>query len=464
VPAVNAPPFAMVSAVAGQAWPALPGAEGAMLAALNYQFAQSERLPPEELLARQLAQARCLVEHARRSVPYYRERLAGVDVEVLDAATWPRLPLLPRRTLQQAGDRLLSERVPDGLGEIVESRTSGSTGEPVVVRRSGLDRLLADAMTLREHYWHGRDFAAHLAAIRAFDGDTGAPPAGTLHTSWGAPASLLHRTGPLSLLALNTDVARQVEWLTERNPDYLVTYPNNLAALLDYAERAGWRLPRLRVVRTVGETVSAALRARCKALWGVDLVDLYSSRELGTLALQCPQSGLYHVAAETHLVEVLDDADRAVAPGEVGRLVVTSLHNYVMPLIRYAINDHAEVGPPCPCGRGLPTLRRILGRSRHMLTLPDGRRHWPLLGFAGFRDVAPVVQYQVVQRSLAAIEVRLVVERPLTAADEAGLARLLRTALGHPFEFDFRYFEGAIPRGPGGKFEEFIGLDVPSAG
>ncbi|MGE0484647.1 MAG: phenylacetate--CoA ligase family protein [Gammaproteobacteria bacterium] len=464
MPALITTPFDMVSAVPEQAWPALPGAEGAMLAALNYQFAHSERLPPDELHACQLAQARCLVEHARRTVPYYRERFAGIDVEALDATTWARLPLLPRRALQQAGERLRSERLPAGLGETYESRTSGSTGEPVVVRRSGLDRLMSDAMTLREHYWHGRDFAAHLAAIRAFDGDTGAPPTGTLNASWGAPASLLHHTGPLSLLALNTDVARQVDWLTARDPDYLVTYPNNLAALLDHAERHGWRLPRLRAVRTVGETVSAALRARCNALWGLELVDLYSSRELGTLALQCPVSGLYHVAAETHLLEILDDHDQPVAAGAVGRVVVTSLHNYAMPLIRYEINDHAEAGPPCPCGRSLPTLRRILGRSRHMLTLPDGRRHWPLLGFAGFRDVAPVVQYQVVQHAPRAMEFRLVVERPLTTAEEAGLGTLLNAALGHPFELRFRYFEGVIPRGPGGKFEEFIGLDGASAG
>ena len=447
------------STVTGQAWPALPSARGAMLAALLYQFERTQWLPPAELFGNQLSQLKRLLVHAQRSVPFYRQRLAHLDLQAgLTPGQWHDLTPLSRRAVQSAGDQLHSDAVPPEFGAVTSSETSGSTGEPVKLRLTELDRLMWEATTLREHYWHARDFSAKLASIRVFGNGLGTPPNGTLVNDWGAPASELHATGPMAMLALDTDVALQARWLCRHAPDYLLTYPTNLLALIEHAEAHGWSLPDLREVRTVGETVTPELRERCSAAWGVPLVDVYSSRELGYIALQCPLSGLYHVSAETALVEVLDEDGRTAQAGDVGRLVVTPLHNYASPLLRYELNDYAEVGPACPCGRGLPTLTRILGRSRNMVVLPDGRRYWPLLGFGRYREIAPVIQYQLVQRTRDQIDVNLVVERPLTAGEQERLGAIIKDAIGYPFSLDFKYFEGAIPRGKGGKYEEFISL------
>jgi phenylacetate-CoA ligase len=127
-----------------------------------------------------------------------------------------------------------------------------------------------------------------------------------------------------------------------------------------------------------------------------------------------------------------------------------------MPLIRYELGDHAEAGAPCPCGRGLPTIARILGRSRNMLRLPGGAERWPLVGFDRYREIAPIRQYQLVQHDLESIEARFVADRPLTADEEAGLTRVIQSSLGYPFRVTFAYFEGEITRGPGGKFDEFV--------
>ncbi len=455
------PVSSMRTAVSGQAWPPMPAGHGALLGALLFQLERSQWLDANELSRRQLGQLARLLEHARRSVPYYREALAGLDLApggVPDADAWRGLPTIGRRTIQNAGAALESEQVPAALGGTFYSETSGSTGEPVRLRRCGLERLLWEAMTLREHYWHGRDFSAKLASIRVYSGEQGAAPDGTVLPHWGAPAATLHRTGPLAALTLDADIDTQVRWLARHDPDYLMTYPSNLGALIEHAATHGWKLPRLREVRTLGETLSDALRARCTEVWGVPLVDVYSSRELGYIALQCPLSGHYHVAAETLLVEVLDDAGRPAAVGQRGRLVVTPLHNYAAPLLRYELGDLAEVGPPCTCGRGLPTLARIVGRTRNLVVLPDGSRHWPQVGFADYRAIAPVRQFQLVQHSLALVEVRLVVERALSPTEEHRLAGVIRGALGHPFELRFDYHRDALPRGPGGKFEEFVSL------
>jgi phenylacetate-CoA ligase len=185
------------------------------------------------------------------------------------------------------------------------------------------------------------------------------------------------------------------------------------------------------------------------------VVDTYSSQECGYIAMQCPNSGLYHIQSESVLVEVLDSHDQPCQPGEIGRLVVTPLHNFVAPLIRYEIGDYAEAGETCPCGRGLPTLRCIMGRERNMLQLPNGETRWPLTGYQEFSKVAPIQQFQMVQKSLEKIEARFVVERALSSVEESSVLEIVRHALGYPFDIHVVYMT-VLPRSASGKFEEFI--------
>jgi len=440
--------------LAGIVWPAVTGrSHREQLLSLLRQFEQTERLAPEQLLRQQLLQLSAVIDHARSTVPFYRDRFSGLPPGPMALQA---LPLLKRRDIQDAGHSLRSTAIPPQFGATHENRTSGATGEPVTVLRTMLDTLLWQANTLRDHAWHRRDSALKLAAIRAVAPGTADPPHGIEVPNWGHASAVLGGTGPAALLTLDADVAVQAAWIRRQAPGYLLTYPNNLAALLVHFGQRGERLPSLRAVLTVGETVSSALRAACSDVLGVKIQDVYSSQELGYIALQCPASGLYHVMAESVLVEVLDAAGQPCAPGETGRLVVSSLHNFATPLIRYELRDHATVGGPCACGRTLPTLVRIAGRERNMVRLPDGRTHWPLVGFHRFRDIAPVRQYQLIQRSRDEIEVRLVCDRGLEPDEETQLAAVIRDALGHPFALRFMFFDGELPRSANGKFEEFV--------
>jgi phenylacetate-CoA ligase len=425
----------------------------ARLAALMQQLERAEWLAADELVQRQHRQLVALSRYAARHSPHFRSRLDTAGLRPDDLATAEglrRLPVLRRRDLQQAGESLYCDNVPPGHLPLNETRTSGSTGEPVAIRRTALSNLLWHGVTLRDHRWHGRDFGGRLATIRAI------LPKPVAQRSWGPPVSLLHRTGPSEAVPITTDIADQAAWLQRFDPDYLIIYPNNLAGLLRHCEQHDLRFPQLRQVRTVGETLPPGLREETTRVLGVGITDVYSSQEIGNIALQCPQSGLYHAMAETVLVEVVDELGRPCAPGETGRIVVTDLFNLATPLVRYDIGDVAEVAGPCACGRGLPTLRRILGRERNLILMPDGRRHWPLVGYYRFREVAPVAQYQLIQHSREEVEVRLVTERGLSAAEELALGEVIRDALGAPFRLAFVYFEGELPRGPGGKFEEFV--------
>jgi phenylacetate-CoA ligase len=219
-------------------------------------------------------------------------------------------------------------------------------------------------------------------------------------------------------------------------------------------------LPGLKELRLFGEVVDDEVRSECVRAWDVRTTDAYSANEVGYIALQCPDGPRYHVQSESLLVEVLRDDGGPCGPGETGRVVLTTLHNLAMPLIRYDIGDYAEVGPPCPCGRGLPVLRRILGRTRNMLRLPTGEARWPVPGAAGFRERAPVRQYQVIQTTLTDLLLRLVVERPLTGEEEALLREKLVTSLGYPFRVSISYHT-ELERSPSLKFEEFKSLVGP---
>lgn len=436
--------------VPGNAWPPLHSSRLGSLAALIRELDATQWLSPEAIAEGERRQLTLLARHYADRSPQFLARLksAGLTADTL-ADNFAALPLLERRTLQADPGTLEEGALPAGHKPIQFVQTSGSTGEPVKVAKTAVTQLFWAAMTIRYHLWHERDFTGRLAAARALMPDPG--PSAT----WGTPFTAFFDTGPALRIDNGVDIAAQAADLAAFKPDTLIVYPTNLAALLDRIEAGDLALPTLKRVRTIAETLPPEVRRRAEAALGASVRDCYSSEEAGYLAIECPEGGQYHVMAETLLIEVIDEAGRPCREGEVGRIVVTDLHNHATPIIRYAIGDHAEVGGRCRCGRGLPTLKRILGRTRNMILLPDGRSYWPLTANKRLREFAPVIQYQYIQESLDSVEARLVVERPLTAEEEDALRGVIRLYLGHDFAIRFTYFDLQIPKGRNGKFEEF---------
>jgi phenylacetate-CoA ligase len=446
------------SDVEGVHWPGLPSLSGAHILALLQQFEHSQWWPLATLRERQRMQLESLLLHASASVPFYADRLerAGYRPDgALSEDVWSAIPPLDRSAVQAAGASLNASRVPPTHGSVGTWKTSGSTGRPVTVLQTALVRQLRRAFTIRNHFWHRHDFGAKLAVIRNLPDGTAEYPQGMSLPHWGHVTEHVIVTGPSVSLAVTASTDQQVEWLERQQPDYLHAFATVTVDLLRHIRERGGGPRQLRHLTTFAEALAPETRVLCRQVWGLKLVDIYSAREVGVIALQCPENEHYHVQSEGILVEVLDEHDRPCAPGEVGRVVVTPLHNFATPLIRYGIGDYAEVGAPCGCGRGLPVLRRVLGRVRNMLSLPDGRRIWPRLSETRYGEVAPIRQFQVVQKARDRLEVRLAAERALTAAEEARLGDLIRARLGHKgFEFAFSYHD-RIARSAGGKYEDF---------
>lgn len=444
------------SAVAGISFPAFPQRQGGELLATLAQLDETQWWPVEQLRLMQQEQLLNLLNHAAQTVPYYQQCLSALGYrkgQDWDVDLWTALPVLKRQQVQELGAQLHSTGMPSGHGKTFLMQSSGSTGRPVKVLGSGMKRFYWDVSTLRDNLWHQHDFMQKFAAIRP---DRGAKGEGRIVCQgWGAPVDLLYQSAPSLVINSRVDVQQQMRWLQEYQPVYLLSLPSNLRELLRLCEQEGIKFPELQQVRCFGETLSPELRQQVRKVWGVGVTDMYSSTEVGYMALQCPEHEHYHVQAETMYLEVLDEDDRPCAPGEVGRVVVTPLHNFAMPLLRYEVGDYAEVGEPCPCGRGLPVLKRVVGRTRNMVHTPDGKCYWPSFPIADLLKIADIRQIQLRQVSLNTIEVFLAMDERLNTYQEAQLEEKLHASLNYPFTLKFIRVD-SIAVQKNGKYEDFI--------
>ena len=441
-------PFSTVLPEIG--WPAVPSVAGQALLALQFQLHRSQWWSAEMLAQHQFRQLRELVGHAVASVPFYRGHLKRASIFAIGGVTptsFARWPILTRADVRSAADALNANRLPPGHGPVTWNSTTGSTGQPVRVANSEAGLLYHAAVILRSQLWYGLDLRARLGAIRPAAEEA-------THADWGPPTSLAFDTGASCTYGITRDSTEQFDWLCREEPDYLLSLGHNLRSLIEESVRTGRRPQKLKALLSFADKPPPDLRQLAREVWNVPVFDTYSAGELGPLALQCPQHEHLHVQSESVLLEILRDDGTPCAPGETGRVVVTDLHNFAMPLIRYELGDYAEAAAPCPCGRGLPVIGAIAGRASNMAIDPSGRRFWPLLSPKFWLDT-PITQRQLVQKTASRIELRYVAATALTPAQETAVAAGLSRTLRYEFDYDFvRVTE--IPRAPGGKYQEFV--------
>ena len=381
-----------------------------MYLSLLFQIENSQWWEASRILNHQLHQLQQLLKHAIANVPFYGQRLQPLRDSIengISSEDLLRIPILTRQDVQQNEAALTSILFPSSHGRQTPVATSGSTGQPVTIGRTQLHSLVTGSMILRYHKWHKRDLEATNVSIRTLKrGEIG--PRLQLG-GW----SQCFPTGPAVVYDISTPTDELLKYLVHDNPAYLQTHPSTLLELVKRSSQLGTVPNQLREVRTFGEVVDDDLRQHCRQAWNVPLSDNYSCQEFGAIALQCPEYEHYHASSESVLVEILDDQGKPCQPGETGRVVLSHLHNFATPLIRYEVGDMAEVGAECPCGRGLPVINRILGRVRNLVVLPNGRRVHPSFIAKEILEAAPLKQYQVIQKSIEDVEVRYVMDEAL---------------------------------------------------
>ena len=395
---------------------------------------------PERIRSIQYKELRQLVNHHKEQSPWYSNLMKDKQ----------RIPIITKKDIQDAGEDFFSVNIPKVHLPVSSVKTSGSTGEPLEIKTTIYTSMFYSAYTLRASVWE----KSHLTPMKM------SVSKANIHEyieadTWQSIISKFFKTGKMQGIPLTTDVSEQNRLITQFQPNLLMTYPNNLRALCELW-RDNYPLTELKIIKTMGETCNDDLRVFVKEVTGLDITDMYSSQELGTIAIQCPESKLYHTMDENLIVEILDDNDQECLEGEIGRVVITDLHNAVSPLIRYQIGDYAMRGGKCSCGRGLKTISHILGRNRNLLVHPDGRKNWPLVGFYKFMNVTKVRRFQFIQHDLENIELRVATDHEMTEEERTKFIAIGHEFMGPEFNINLVHYLGDLPPNKNGKYEDFI--------
>lgn len=344
-------------------------------------------LPPDALRALRLARLKRVLAHCQQHVPFY-QRLwtdAGVraeDVERLEDLA--RFPIPDRRVLEEAPESLVAR--PHLLlfhqRRAHIRRSGGSSGGPPL-------EVHADPAS-----WARLD-GFYFRALHA----VGYDPRISLAYFWGAPLPRrgVSRAGLMLKVGVPAHLDEESQLLIlEQNPGIWWYYhPTSLYPL---AQRFGDRLRRAapRGIVSHAELLPRSMRAAIEERVGAPVYDQYGTSEFNRMAWECAARRGYHVDADSVILEVLDDDDRPVRPGEVGRAVVTGLINRMMPLVRYELGDLVVASDRrCACGRTLPMIEGIEGRVADVVDLPGGGRRTPRELLEPYGGIDGLEQYAI---------------------------------------------------------------------
>jgi len=413
---------------------------------------QSQYWPVERLRELQLQRLRRLLDRAGRHVPHYRQLFAAIDfVPGRDLATLAglaRLPLTDKAFMRTHGERL---RAADG-GPLARSNTGGSGGEPLVFYIG------------RERVSH--DVAAKWRATRWWSVDIGDREI----VVWGSPIELgaqdrvraardaLLRTELLP--AFDMPVARLdgfIDRIRRRRPRMLFGYPSALSYLARHALARGQRMDDLgiRVAFVTAELLYDEQRRQIGAAFGCPVANGYGGRDAGFIAHECPHGGM-HLTFEDIVVEIVDGGGRSLPPGEQGEIVVTHLASGDYPFVRYRTGDIGAIATaPCACGRGLPLLQGLQGRSTDFVVARDGTVMHGLALVYVLRDLAQVRAFRIVQESLELTRVQVVLDQCLDRALRDTVVAGLRRRLGAAVAVEVEQVDAILPE-KSGKFRYVV--------
>jgi phenylacetate-CoA ligase len=413
---------------------------GALGTSLRHSRSTPERL--QEYRGRNL---RRIIHHAYTSVPLYQalwdsHRYSPLAVRAADDLI--NLPLVTRKDFRA---RPLRESLARGEdpARMITVHTTGSTGEPFVVCRTRAEDFIFHVFRMRAMTSFGLRPTDRMARI-------GTHPHEQSPFAWRAAQRLgLFRQAQIPLLDAPLKIASA---LREARPDVVTGNSGVLTRVAREITASPDGAPRPRFVVTSSEMLMPGMRRRISEGFLCPVYDTYCSEEFGLIAWECRKTGLYHVCDDNVVVEVLKDG-RPAREGERGEIVVTALHYFGMPFVRYFLGDEGVAGPTlCPCGAPFSTLSEISGRRVDYLRLPDGRELYAAVAAHAIQAFAPwVEQYELVQERLDRIVIQMVaVPRPTPAA-VSHLRSSLEDLLGR--EVDIRLeFVLEIAPGPGEKF------------
>ena len=334
---------------------------------------------------------------------FYRDFWASASEDRRASSDYPELDGLPVVTKEDLREAASQFPLSAYNGNVLEIRTSGSTGTPTQFLRSQEQESWFWATRMRIWQWAGYKLGEPYLALNL-----------NKREKWTKRLQdLLFRCTYLSYNAENLDSRGVMEALRRSRAVHINAFGSTLHLLAGYMRDNDIENPGVRVLTTTGDNLSQEHREEIESAFGVPVIDYFGAGGEGAhLASQCTQADRYHLHVENSVVEILRDG-RPAKPGEVGAVVFTQLDNRAMPLVRYDLGDLATMGDgePCPCGRAHPTIRAINGRACDVILTPRGGALLPQFFFIGpFKLTDHLRKYQVVQEELDRLVVKLVAD------------------------------------------------------
>ena len=336
---------------------------------------------------------RSVVKYAYDFVPFHRERFKRAEVtpnEIKTLEDLAKLPIVGKDEVRLENPRKIVS-VEFDINKLKIERTSGSTGAPFATHLLGSEDDWRKAIYMRANISCGqkpRDRWVVITSPHHFKDTTNIQRRVNIYAQ--------------TCVSLFDSVDEQVRLVNEAKPDVLDGYSGSLLLLAKEVDRRGLKTIRPRMLFGTADLIDVASRRFLEKVFDAPYYDQFGCSEVDRTAWQCPEKVGYHMDVDSVITQFVDEEGNEVSVGESGEIVYTSLFNYAMPFIRYAVGD---VGVPsdekCPCGRTFPLIKIVEGRKDSLLRLPDGRLLSPMtFRIAISKFFEKIIQYRVVQKKL----------------------------------------------------------------
>lgn len=428
-----------------------------MLARYLFHFHQLRRnlyLNPSKLQKIQRKKLRAIIKHAYENVPFYHRKFDKAGIKPDDIKSVDDLSKVPMTTKFEIQGSSLEDIVARNIdvNRCVKTMTSGSMGLPLTVIVDKRTEDFRGALWARAFWENGLRIRDRIAIIRD-------PYYFPKNRGWFERLGFVRRR----LISIFDDAERQLAALEDFKPDVIRGYPSSLAILADVCRRrASCVKPRL--VFTGSELLTNGDRNLISSVFECEPLDYYACIEFSLLMWECHEHTGFHINTDGAVFEFLQD-EESVAPGECGEIVCTGLANYAMPLLRYRLGDEGiPIEGHCSCGRSLPLMKMMEGRTDDFLTALDGRRISPLV-FSPypFENLERIKQFRVIQEKRNRLKFQLVLKEKLSNQEEIfeKARRKIKELFGEGMCVDFQILP-EIDRNPSGKLRKVISRVPPS--
>ena len=388
---------------------------------------------PRKLEECQIKRLNRVIRYAYDNVPFYNRRFKELGIgpeDIKKKDDLNKLPIIRKNDIRGNRGEIISKDFE--INRLRKLSTSGSTGEPLFLYVCESEMEFRKAKHIRANMSCGqrpRDKWVTLTGPQHF----------------GKTSRLQRLVGlyvPTPVSVFN-GVSTQISILEKLKPEVLDGYSSSLLLLAKEVEKQNIKTIKPRFIIGGAEFIDTYCQKYIEKVFGVKFFDQYSSVEFERMAWQCSEQRGYHIDADALILQFLDKNGEEVSPGESGEIVCTSLFNYAMPLIRYAIGD---IGIPsdetCECGRTLPLMQMVEGRKDSLLFLPNGRILSPrafTIAMHEFKFYDFIEKFRIIQKKLDAFEVNLKMKGNVIEEDvmKMELSAHLKTI----FSFDDLRFE-----------------------